>query len=208
MFLILVLLRNPVALARAASIALQGEGAFANYVNSLAGVEWGSGVTRAMILSDLVWQRWPAPGWFGGRYAIAHNVARIELYHASSGIALNGSRGVNFWRKVFGPVTPAGQNPASASRGWFAQGADSSPLAALSDLAAVARKMTGMISYPSLGISQAQEAVECRLVLSRYLRCLLGLLTDALQGRIRGNESRRLLFHCALAAAMVYLFLN
>lgn len=143
-----------------------------------------------------------------GVYAAIHNAARIELYHASSGVALKGSRGVNCWRRALGPVTPAGQEPSSGSRAWWAEGAASSDNAALADLAAVVNKMTGTILYPGLGISEAQEAVERRLVLPRYLRCLLGLLTDAVQGRIRGNESRRLLFHCALAATVVYILLS
>ena len=57
-----------------------------------------------------------------------------------------------------------------------------------------------MINYAGLGYSEAHEKMEDRLVIPRYLRCVLGLMTDALQGRIRGNEARRVI---ATAAATV-----
>jgi hypothetical protein len=71
----------------------------------------------------------------------------------------------------------------------------------LHGLAAVVNKTTVHISLQILGIRPSQKAIERRLMFPRYVRCLLGLVFDALHGGVRGNESRVLLVAVAIATA-------
>ena len=204
MFLLLVFVRNPIAFVRAAWIGLSRdtiEGDNIPLQEVLDAIRVGLVMEHTAFHGGIIAK-------ISERYAAIHNAARIELYRAAKPVALRGTTGVNAWRKFLGPVTPAGQKPAATTPGWFAEGADSSVMAALADLAAVINKTTGMISYAGLGIGEVQKHAEDRLIFPRYARCLLGLLTDAIQGRIRGNESRRLLVHLGVAVAVAYLLVG
>jgi len=106
-------------------------------------------------------------------YTAAHIFARVELYKASREFALRGSSGCYIWRKIFGPITPGEIE--------------------LHELAAVINKMTGYFSLQAIGIPLSQRQIESILFFPRYIRCLLGLLLDAIQGRTKGNEARVLL---------------
>jgi hypothetical protein len=97
-------------------------------------------------------------------------VARIELYSSSREFALHGSSGRHFWRKLFGPITPSNYE--------------------LHELSAVVNKMTGVVNLAALGVSLPQQQFENKFFIFRYARCVLGLVSDALQGGCRGNESR------------------
>jgi len=184
MFLLLVLIRNPVAFIRAASLdfaAGHPVWAYGRYVR-----RWLSLAQEAathLLHSDDVSMKGLVAGW----YATAHNIARLELYRAGRDYALKGNAGKHVWRKVFGPVTPGLQQ--------------------LDQLAAVANKTTGRVVLRALGISTSQEQIESALVFPRYLRCVLGLVADALQGGVRGNEARRLLAQMGLAGLAIYLLL-
>ena len=201
MFLLLVFIRNPIAFARAIWIGLSRDTVAGDNIPLQ---EVTDAIRQGLVMEHTAFKRGIVAR-FRERYAVIHNAARIELFRAAEPVALRGTTGMNAWRKFLGPVTPAGQKPADTTRSWFAEGADSSVIAALADLAAVINKTTGMISYAGLGIGEAREHAEDRLIFPRYSRCLLGLLTDAIQGRIRGNESRRLLIHLGIAAGVAYL---
>jgi hypothetical protein len=120
-------------------------------------------------------------------YTAAHIIARIRLYEASREFAIHGSSGRQVWRKLFGPVTPAETE--------------------LAQLTAVVNKITGSISYARLGIRPGQQRFEAMLIFPRYLRCLLGLLIDALQGRTRGNESRVVIASLVLTVSLILILL-
>ncbi len=187
MFLLLVLIRNPIAFIRAVTLDFtfgHPVWAYGRYSYRSRGLQqeaisyvlFPDDVNRKGLVDPAAW------------YAAAHNIARFELYRASRDYALKGNTGKYVWRKVFGPVTPGTHE--------------------LHVIAAVASKTTGRIVLRALGISASQERIESALVFPRYLRCVLGLVTDALQGGVRGNEGRRLLAQVALAGAAIYLLLT
>lgn len=78
----------------------------------------------------------------------------------------------------------------------------------LHELAAVVNKMTGNIRLGLLGISRSQESIESALVFPRYLRCILGLVGDTIQGGVRGNESRRLFAQGVATTVVIVLLLT
>lgn len=60
--------------------------------------------------------------------------------------------------------------------------------------ASVSSKMTGRLPVRGLGVKATQRSVESSLAFAaRYYRAMFGLLGDALQGGMRGAESRRVL---------------
>lgn len=184
MFLLLVLFRNPLVFFRAILLDF-----------NLGHPDWSYGqfiTKRQELIQESIRYslsiertrgRNPVSAW----YALAHYVARVLLYQAGRDHALQGNVGRHAWRKVFGPVTPGDVQ--------------------LHELAAVVNKVTGRMNLATLGISEAQESLESSLIFPRYLRCTLGLVTDAIQGRVRGNESRRLFAHIIVVAIVVVALL-
>ena len=169
MFLILVLFRNPVVCLKAVGfglICVFGLRPFHSYVGISSRDIILEGVRYGLGLESP--DRTVCPP-----YTAAHVFARVELYKAGRKFALRGSSGRYIWRKVFGPVTPGERE--------------------LHELAAVVNKMTGYFSLRAIGIPLAQRQIESILFFPRYIRCLFGLLFDAIQGRTRGNEARVLL---------------
>ena len=167
MFLILILFRNPVVCLKAIGFGLICVFRFRtyySYINTNREVI-NEGITYGLGLES---ERTVCPP-----YTASHVFARVELYKAGRQFALRGSCGRYIWRKAFGPVTPGTRE--------------------LHELAAVTNKMTGYLSLRVLGILPPQEHIESILFFPRYIRCLFGLLFDALQGRTRGNEARVLL---------------
>ena len=179
MFLLLVLIRNPVIFLRAIFL-----GSIANPVSA-----YGTYITKSStffndvnlhgIVIDRIDGKWLLPAW----YTAVHAIARMELYRAGREYALQGNVGWKTWRKALGPVTPGEYQ--------------------LFELAAVCNKMRGQVPLYTLGLSRSQIQLESLLFFPRYLRCLLGLLGDAIQGRVRGNESRRVFVHVAAATAAI-----
>lgn len=181
MFLLLVLLRNPFVFAKAVCYLLilsVYHRAYSLYVVNHNTV-WLESIGVGLGLER--------PSGVGFAYTAAHVIARIELYSASRAFALRGSTGRHLWRVLFGPVTPGDHE--------------------LHELAAVANKITGYATVSELGVSAGQEALERALVFPHYLRCLLGLLVDALQGRTRGNESRIVVSLVAAIAVALFAFI-
>ena len=131
------------------------------------------------------------PGGLSYAYNAAHAFARIELYMASRPVALRGSVGRHLWRKLYGPVTPGDHG--------------------LHELATVVNKITGYAAVRDLGVHYAAERQERTFVIPRYLRCLSGLLFDAIQGGTRGNESRIIvastLWISAEISAIIYIYI-
>jgi len=163
MFLLLVLVRNPYVFMKSITYLLSLR-SFPDYINEhLSLVQEAIGNGLAGMPSG-------SPGGLSYAYAATHAFARIELYKASRPAAMHGSVGRQVWRKLYGPVTPGDRE--------------------LHELAAVVNKITGYAAVRELGVSLAQERLERILFFPRYLRCLIGLLFDAGQGRTRGNESR------------------
>ena len=184
MFLVLVLLRNPVVFALTLFRYvhfLVSDSAFGAYVAPRhpaidealrAGLGSGGALERRIRVV--------------AAYEQAHFFARYELYRASREFALNGSRGRHLWRKLFGPVTPGEVE--------------------LRFLAAVVNNTTGYLSVLArLGMGPSRRATERMLVFPRYFRCLLGLVFDAMCGGVRGNESRVIVAAAAAIAAAVVL---
>ena len=102
--MLLVFLRNPAAFARALWSGLSGDDIIERCVSL-------DEVVRAIEIGLIVQHQVRGPGMAARikrRYANVHNMARIELCRASIGAATSGSVGLNWWRKLFGPVTPAG----------------------------------------------------------------------------------------------------
>ena len=163
MFLLLVLIRNPYVFMKSLAYLLLLR-SFPVYIEEhLSLVQEAIGHGLAELPSG-------SPGSLSYAYSAAHSFARIELYMASRPVALRGSVGRQVWRKLYGPVTPGDSE--------------------LQELAAAVNKMTGYAAVRELGVPLAQERLERTLFFPRYLRCLIGLLFDATQGRTRGNESR------------------
>ena len=179
MFLILVLIRNPWAFFKA--VAVVATNRFSQYVSTNLNV-----IQEATSVGLYVT---PESRGFAFMYGAVHGVARAELYRASRGFALNGCVGNNSWRIIFGPVSAR-------------------QLTGVWQLSAVINKMTGLIRYSSLGITGNQKAMEEMLLVPRYLRTTLGLLSDALQGDVRGNESRRTLLSTAVVTAVALLLVK
>lgn len=181
MFLLLVGLRNPLVFLHCVGYLLWcvvDRTAYPRFLsNHLALVQEAIG--WGMVVGDARGLSYP--------YIAAHIIAKIKLYKASREFALHGSSGSHVWRKLFGPVTPAESE--------------------LVGLAAVINKMTGSVNYAVLGIRPSQRRFEAMLIFPRYLRCLLGLLTDALQGRTRGNESRIVIASLALTVTVILILL-
>lgn len=100
----------------------------------------------------------------------AHAVARVEFYMAGRPVALRGNVGRQLWRKFYWPVTPGDGE--------------------LRELAAVVNKITGCAEFTESTVSSNPESLGRNAPVARYPRCLMGLLSDAVQGRTRGNESR------------------
>ena len=180
MFLALVLLRNPIVFARAVLRLVQFQFNAMAYPAYIAGLDREmmdeairSGLGIGLSARDGVFPRQMRPM---AAYTEAHDYARFELYKASKNFALDGPGGLHKWRILFGPVAPAETELDQA--------------VSLVQLAAVCNKITGYQSLHVLGIRKTQIANERLLVFPRCARCFLGLLTDALQGGVRGNESR------------------
>ena len=192
MFLTLVLIRNPVAFCWAIFVGA------AALINPRFGALYLSRRIDPAIITETATggqmlalvSRWPSGvlARFAYAYCLAHDVARVELYRAGRDFALRGNTGVHSWRRVFGPVTPGPRQ--------------------LGELAAVVNKTTGYISLTWLAIPPTQQAIEALLFFPRYLRCLLGLATDAIQGRVRGNEARRLLATCVAVSVIAYVIVQ
>ena len=181
MFLLLIGLRNPLVLLQCVGYLLRC---------TLDKTTYPRFLTEHMVLVSeatgrgLVLLRGPTGLGYG--YAAAHDIARIKLYKASRAFALQGSGGRYVWRRLFGPVTPSELG--------------------LHELAAVVNKTTGSINLARLGLSASQQSLEGMLMFPRYLRCLLGLVFDAMQGGTRGNESRIVVVAVAVAVAAVFIF--
>lgn len=179
MFLFLVCLRNPLVFLQCVGYLLWcvvDRRAYPRFVSNHYALG-DEAIRYGLVLGD--------PRGLGYPYTAAHDIARIRLYEASREFAIHGSSGRQVWRKLFGPVTPAERE--------------------LHGLAAVVNKTTGAISLASLGVSAGQQRFEAMLIFPRYLRCLLGLLTDALQGGTRGNESRIVMASLALTVAVIVI---
>ena len=178
MFLLLVLIRNPLSFLKSIAYLLlllvhrQPYYVYITNHNSVLMEAIGRGLS------------FDETDGLGFAYTAAHNIARIELYMASRTFALRGSVGHYFWRKPFGPVTP----------GDFE----------LHGLCDVANKLTGSMTHSRLGVAATQDSVERILLFPRYLRCVFGLLFDALQGGIRGNESRVFVTSTLGIAAVIF----
>lgn len=184
MFLLLVLVRNPIAFLRALFLDFSfghPKWAYAQYIRKH--IDLAQESARHLLHIEDTSRR----GFLDGWYAAAHGIARLELYCAGREYALKGNAGRYAWRKVFGPIS-AGQQQ-------------------LHELAAVTNKTTGFLSLRALLVSRSQEQVESALIVPRYLRCLLGLVADALQGGARGNEGRRLMASLTVAGGVIYLLL-
>lgn len=180
MFLILVLFRNPVVFIKAIGFGLICVFRFITYYSY---IDTNHEVIKEGIENGLGLEseRTVCPP-----YTAAHVFARVELYKAGREFALRGSSGRYIWRKVFGPITPGTSE--------------------LYELAAVVNKMTGYFSLGALGIPLAQRQIESILFFPRYIRCLFGLLFNALQGRTRGNEARVLLA-CLTVGSLILTWL-
>ena len=167
MFLLLVLVRNPYAFMK--SIV---------YLLSIRSFSAYLGTHYAMVQEAIEHglAEVPRPSHVGKRgglayaYATAHAVARVELYMAGRPVALNGNVGRQLWRIFYGPVTPGDGE--------------------LRELAAVVNKITGYAEFTESTVSPSPESLGRNSLITRYPKCLLGLLSDAVQGRTRGNESR------------------
>lgn len=183
-----MLIRNPFAFVRAVTYGFNGllrprAGKIARYI------EQHSSLIADAIESEVCVEptsRAPLLSAFAG----VHNVARFELYGASRDYALRGNTGRYAWRKLFGPVTPAESQ--------------------LHELAAVVNKTTGELSlyYYMRDRAPRQYFIERTLLFPRYQRAMLGLLFDAVQGNVRGNEARRLLVSMTLVGALIYVLLT
>ena len=184
MFLLLVLVRNPYVFMKSIAYLLLLR-SFPVYIKeNISLVQEATGHGLAGMPSG-------STGGLSYAYTAAHSFARIELYRASRPVALRGSVGRQVWRKLYGPVTPGDRE--------------------LHELAAVVNKITGYATVRELGVSPAQARLERALLFPRYLRCLIGLLFDAAQGRTRGNESRIIVASTLGIAAeislLIYLYL-
>lgn len=180
MFLLVIGLRNPLVLLQCVGYLLRctvDRTAYPRFLSEHT-VLVNEAITPGLVLGRPTGLSYP--------YVAAHIIARVKLYEASRAFAVQGSRGRHFWRKLFGPVTPSE---------WE-----------LYNLAAVVNKTTGSISLASPGVSASQQSLEGMLVFPRYLRCLVGLVFDAMQGRTRGNESRIVVVAVAVAVAAVFIF--
>jgi len=165
MCLLLVLIRNPLAFLRSITYLLPFRSFSAYTRNHSSLVHDAIGYGLAGMPRDR--------SGLSYAYAAAHAVARIEIYMASRSVALHGSIGRNVWRKLFGPITP-GDNQ-------------------LYVLAEVVNKITGHPGKGELNTPIDPDRLDQNRVAARYLRGVLGLLSDAKKGGIRGNESRILL---------------
>lgn len=177
MFLLLVALRNPVVFAQCVVYLLWctvDQRPFNRYISD-----------RLIVLNEAIANglQLDEPRGLSSGYTAAHVLARIKLYEASRGFALQGNRGRYIWRKLFGPVTPGTTE--------------------LYGLAAVANTTTGSMSLRRLGVSASQRHIESMLVFPRYLRCVFALLFYALGGGTRGNESRIVLSLVALLLSLI-----
>ena len=178
MFLLLVLVRNPYVFLKSITYLLLLR-SFPVYIKK------NLSVVQEAISHGLAGMPSGSPGGLSYAYAAAHSFARIELYMASRSVALRGSVGRQVWRKLYGPVTPSDGE--------------------LHELAAVVNKITGYAAVRELGV--AQERLERTLFFPRYLRCLIGLLFDAAQGRTRGNESRIIVVSTLGLAAEIFVII-
>jgi hypothetical protein len=76
----------------------------------------------------------------------------------------------------------------------------------LDELADFVGKATGVMSQGNLGISRQQQAAESMLLFApRFTKAAFGLITDALQGGLRGELARDSLVKLATAGTMVYI---
>ncbi len=182
MFLFLVLVRNPYVFMKSITYLFFLR-SYPDYVREHCSI------VQEAIGHGLAGMPSGSPGGLSYAYTAAHAVARIELYMAARPVALRGSVGRQMWRKLYGPVTPGdGQ---------------------LHEIASVVNKITGYAAVHELGGSTAQERLD--RALPRYLRCLIGLLFDAVRGSTRGNESRIIVTSTLWVAAeisfLIFLYL-
>ncbi len=187
MFLVLVLIRNPFVFLKAVGIAvsrLVRPGSYAKYIEDNR-VLIGEAIQKGLwIVAPL--SRNPITD----AYARAHDTARLQLYAAGREYALCGNTGRFAWRKLFGPVTPGDHQ--------------------LEHLVAVIYKMTGHLRLYAYMEDSAprRRFVETALLFPRYIRVVVGLLLDALQGDVRGNEARRLLGSLVVTGVLLWLLLR
>ena len=167
MFLLLMLVRNPYAFMKSIIylLSLRSFSAYLGTHHALVQEAIDHGLAE-VPRADQVGKR----GGLAYAYATAHAVARVGLYMAGRPVALKGNVRSQLWRKFYGPVTPSDGE--------------------LRELAAVVNKITRYVEFTESTVSPKPESLDRKYSIARYPRCLMGLLSDGVQGRTRDNESR------------------
>jgi hypothetical protein len=116
----------------------------------------------------------PGTNRFDNAFQNAGNVAALENFKAMVGVGdfLGTKKFSEIARRSFGPIGETTDEVA----------------------ASIASKMIGRLSTRGLGVGATQREVERLLAFApRFYRSVFGLLGDAAQGGLRGNEARRVL---------------
>jgi hypothetical protein len=185
MFLLLIAARNPLILLKTIgyfALFLMSQRHYAILVrNNVKDHHMVAGLTANT--SSFHYRR----AGFGFAYDAAHDAARLMLFQASKEFALRGNRRRDLWRMPFGSFKPGDQQ--------------------LRELGAVVNKTTGTVVLERLGVQANQRHLERRLIFPRYIRCVFGLILDATQGGVRGNESRITVSLAALYITLAIVFI-